>query len=237
MGLIARPVAGKKKSELICQAFVEGAPSHAHGEVFYGVDASNLKHWNRVLRAGGTYYYLDNSYFDSVRGAQFRVTKNAMQVDASKYQSDGHRFDALNLRIAPAQRNDSGHWVLIEQSPWFMSLVGKPEWFDETSKWAAGTGRKVLVRRWDADKPRIQATLSADLVGAWGLLAHSSAAAVTALLTGIRAYVAPSHAVAHVCLSADNTEDNRRHAFNVLADHQFTLIEMKEGLAWAKVGS
>jgi hypothetical protein len=237
MGLIARPVAGKKKSELICQAFIDGAPSHAHGEVFYGVDASNIKHWNRVLRARAPYYYCDNSYFDSVRGTQFRVTKNAMQVDTRKYQSDGCRFDALDLPIAPAQCNADGHWVLIEQSPWFMSLIGEPEWFSETGKWAAGTGRKVVARRWDADKLKIQATLSADLVGAWGLLTHSSAAAVTALLAGIPVRTDRAHAIAYVRVSSDNSVDGRQQAFGVLADHQFTLAEMKEGLAWAKVGS
>ncbi len=235
MGLIARPVAGKKKSEVICQAFIDGAPKDAVGEVFYGVDQSNLKHWNRVLRTDCPYWYCDNSFFDSVRGAQFRVAKNAMQVAAMKYESDGKRFDSLQLEVKPMQSNPDGHWVVIEQSPWFMQLVGEPDWFAETLRWTKDTGRRTVVRRWDADKLRLQATLKADLEGAWDLITHTSAAAVTALLEGIPATVGHGHALAHARGHSDNSRDNRRHAFNVLADNQWTLDEMREGLAWRAI--
>jgi hypothetical protein len=235
MGLIACPVAGKKKSADICAAFVAGAPKEAEGVVFYGVDPSNFNVWKKVQREQIPFYYVDNSYFDVVRGTQFRVTRNRLQVDAMQHTSDGKRFAALGLEIKPLQNNRYGHWVLIEQSLSFMQFVDAPDWLHHTLLWAEGTGRPVRMRKWNRDKARAQATLQEDLRGAWGLLTHSSAAAVTALLEGVPAYVAPTHAVARVGLSSDNSVDDRRRAFNALADHQFTLDEMKEGKAWAKL--
>lgn len=237
MALIARPVAGKKKSEIICEAFIAGAPKDAIGDVFFGVDQSNARHWNRVQRQGSPYFYCDNSFFDSVRAAQFRVARNHMQIDAAAHTSDGKRFAALDLQVKPLQPNDVGHWVLIEQSPSFMQLVGDPGWFDGAQRWAANTGRKVVVRRWLRNKAQAQNTLQADLRGAWGLLAHSSAAAVTAMLEGIPARVERNSAVASIQQSVDNSRDQRLQALQVLADHQFTLDEMKEGMAWEKAGS
>jgi hypothetical protein len=237
MGLIACPVAGKKKSADICAAFVAGAPKEAEGVVFYGVDPSNFNVWKKVQREQIPFYYVDNSYFDVVRGTQFRVTRNRLQIDAMQHTSDGKRFEALGVDIKPMQSNSKGHWVVIEQSLSFMQFVDAPDWFHRTLLWTEGTGRPVRVRKWDRDKARAQATLQEDLRGAWGLVTHSSAAAVTALLEGIPATVWYGHALAHVRGHADNSRDRRRAAFNVLADHQFTLDEMKEGKAWAKVGS
>lgn len=237
MALIACPVAGKKKSTDICAAFIAGAPKTAFGYVFYGVDASNLKNFNIARNSGEPWYYIDNSYFDSVRGTQFRVTRNALQVDAMAHWSDGKRFDALRQVVRPMQHNPNGHFVVIEQSPSFMQmLAGDPDWFATNVAWAESSGRDVIVRRWDNDKLALQKTLVQDLQGAWKLVTHSSAAAITALLEGVPAIVSPMSAVARVRLSTDNSVDDRRRAFNVLADHQFTLNEMKEGMAWAKLG-
>ena len=236
MGLIACPVVGKKKSADICAAFIAGAPKHAEGYVFYGVDESNMAQWRHARESGKPWFYVDNSYFDSVRGQQFRVACGALQIDAMAHATDGKRFDALGLKIKPMQCNPVGHWVVIEQSPGFMRmLTDEPNWFAATAAWADKTDRNVIVRRWDNDKLALQKTLVQDLQGAWGLLTYSSAAAVTALLEGIPCIVSLDSAVAHVRVSTDNSVDDRRHAFGVLADHQWTLNEMKEGLAWAKL--
>lgn len=234
MTLTACPVPGKKKSADICTAFIKGAPKAAEGCVFFGVTDGNLADWVRVLRRRIPFYYIDNSYFDSVRGTQFRVTRNRLQIEAGAHDSDGQRFNALGLGIKPIQVNSDGHWVLVEQSPLFMRLLAAaPDWSYHQEMWAHRTGRRVVVRRWSSDKPKVQTTLKQDLEGAWGLHTHSSAAAVTALLEGITAYVEPMSAVANLQLSSDNSVDDRRRFFNVLADNQFTLDEMREGKAWA----
>jgi hypothetical protein len=238
MGLIACPVVGKKKSADICAAFIAGAPKHAEGYVFYGVNESNYDAWQKIKARGAPWFAIDNSYFDSVRGQQFRVTRGALQVDAMAHATDGKRFDALGLKVKPIQINEKGHFVVIEQSPGFMRmLTSEPNWFAANAAWAKISGRDVIERRWDNDKLALQKTLVQDLQGAWTLLTYSSAAAVTALIEGIPCLVSHDSAVARVRLSTDNSVDDRRHAFGVMADHQWTINEMKEGLAWAKVGS
>ncbi len=237
MALTACPVVGKTKSIELCNAFVTGAPKTAVGCVFYGVNDTNHAQWKKAQRLGVPCWYIDNAYFDSTRHQQFRVTKNAFQIQARNLWSDGKRFDALGLVIKPVQRNVDGHWVLIEQSPSFMKTMGASDWFHRTLLWAEVTGRKVKVRRWSAKKMELQATLPEDLKGAWGLLAHTSAAAVTAALEGIPCIVEKEHALAGVRVTDDNSTDGRRAAFNVLADYQFTLQELKDGTAWTKVGS
>jgi hypothetical protein len=236
MALIACPVKGKKKSADICAAFIAGAPDWAQGRVFYGVDASNAQEWRHAQKASAPWYYIDNSYFDSMRGQQYRVARSALQIDAMAHWSDGKRFDALGLAIKPLQHNPDGHTVIIEQSPSFMQFVGAPHWLDDITVWAAMSSGGTRLRRWSADKLAIQKTLLDDLKGAHRLMTHSSAAAITALLEGIPVIVERTSAVARVRLSTDNSVDDRRQAFSVLADHQWTLNEMKEGKAWAKLG-
>lgn len=236
MALIACPVKGKQKSVDLCNAFIAGAPKHAVGRVFYGVNETNAQEWRHAQKASAPWYYIDNSYFDSVRGIQFRVTRNALQVDAMVCWSDGKRFDALRQVVRPLQANPDGHIVIIEQSQSFMQFVGAPEWLDDALGFASASRGGVRLRQWDNDKLAIQRTLVQDLQGALCLMTHSSAAAITALLEGVKVIVSPMSAVARVRLSTDNSVDDRRHAFNVLADHQFTVNEMKEGMAWAKLG-
>lgn len=236
MALTACPVVGKTKSSELCNAFVTGAPKTAVGCVFYGVNDTNHAQWKKAQRLGVPCWYIDNAYFDSTRHQQFRVTRDAFQIQARSHWSDGKRFDALGMEIKPVQRNVDGHWVLIEQSPSFMKTVGAPDWFHKTLLWAEGTGRKVKVRRWSREKMKLQATLPQDLEGAWGLITHTSAAAVTAALEGIPCIVEKEHALAGVLMSNDNS-DARRLAFGVLADYQFSMLELKDGTAWAKVGS
>lgn len=236
MALIACPVKGKQKSVDLCNAFIAGAPKHAEGRVFYGVNETNAQEWRHAQKASAPWFYIDNSMFDSVRGTQFRVARNALQIDAMAHWSDGKRFDALGLKIKPVQNNPKGHVVVIEQSESFMQFVGAPEWLEDTLAWARGYGTGIRLRKWDADKLAIQRTLVQDLQGARVLLTHSSAAAITALLEGIPVVVERASAVARGRLSTDNSVDDRPRMFNVLADHQWTLNEMKEGMAWAKLG-
>jgi hypothetical protein len=229
MALIACPVAGKKKSADICAAFIAGAPKDASGAVFYGVDQSNIKEWCLAKRLDTPRFAIDNSYFDAVRGQQYRVTRDALQINAMSHTTDGKRFDSLGLTINPVRNNLKGHVVIIEQSPSFMQFVGAPNWYaNEVALWKCNK----RLRPWSADKLKLQTSLHGDLAGAWCLTTHSSAAAITALLAGIPVVVDKMSAVAGLRLSTDNSVDDRRHAFGVLADNQFTLEEFRNGKAW-----
>ena len=226
MGLIACPVKGKQKSADICAAFVAGAPRSTFGFVFYGVDDSNLRDWRIARNSGEPWWYIDNSYFDKVRGKQFRVTRDALQLRNARYViSTGDRFDRLELRVQPWQHNPAGHWLVCPQSDSFMHTIAQaPDWFKQVTP-AEG---EVRVRPWLRDKLKRQATLVEDLQGARCLITHTSAAAVGALLEGIPAFVSEQSAVSGVKFGSD-----RYPVFHALADAQFTLNEMKQGLAWA----
>ena len=224
MGLIAHPVVGKAKSRMLCEAFIAGAPKDAHGHVFYGVNESNVTAWAKVKLRGEDWYYIDNSFFDCVRGQQFRVAKNRVQVDPAGRTSDGTRFAALGLEMAPWQSNPAGHVVLAEQSPSFMRTVAcEPDWFHKTL--LSYDRERLVVRGWHGDKLKQQATLAVDLRRAQCLVTHSSAAAVTALLAGVQVQVEP--------LSAVHNFTDRLALMQALADGQFDVNEMKTGEAWA----
>lgn len=231
MGLKAWSVPGKNKSQLLCDAFIAGAPKSAVGHVFFGVKDTNATAWRRVRESGEPYYFIDNSYFDVARNTQFRVTRNAIQMrDARKRFSDGKRWAALGLEIQPWQERTKGYWLAIEQSDVFMKYsVQEPRWYFKTIHNLRATGEPVRVRPWNPSKVKIQKTLAADLVGARALVTHSSAAAVTAALAGVPFIVSPESAMYGV------EPGERLHVMRALADSQFTIDELRSGLAWAMI--
>ena len=233
----AHPVPNKQKAARICGDFLAGAPTKAEGAVFYGVNADNARDWYRA-QAAGDWYYIDNSYFDSVRGQQYRVTKNRLQVNPFGVASDGKRFDALGLTIAPMNARPSDLWIVVEQSPSFMQYVASdPFWIDRVVARSIPKGHRVKVRRWAPDKIKQQETLPADLAEAWTLVTHSSAAAVTAALMGVPAIVSPTSAMYYGRWSTFPEHDERRAYLNVLADNQWTLEEIRNGKAWEWLNS
>ena len=161
-----------------------------------------------------------------MRGVQYRVAKNEVQLtQTATYKSDGRRFEALGLDIRPWHYNLQGHRVIIEQSPEFMQYVAcDPTWLKRALQVPARHGK--IVRRWSRDKLKIQTTLEQDLIGCSLLVAHTSAAAVTAARLGIPVDVSKMHALYGMGLT------ERPHYFGVMADAQWTLGEIRDGKAW-----
>lgn len=248
MTLTLHPVPGKGKAKLICEAFAAGAPRDAQGHVFYGVTDGNEAAWDAVNRgrSGETYYFIDNSYFDKVRGQQFRVTRNALQ-HTGMGATDCKRFDALGIEIHPWRKPVHLRMLQVNQSPDFMRLmVGKPFWLpDRTTTLMRETSWTLLTERaWCRNKKEAGSTLQEELAKADLLITHSSAAAVEAVLAGICVSTSASSpaylyslqmraivkARAWGCL--DSLIPDRRQWAGVLADNQFTIDEMKDGTAW-----
>jgi hypothetical protein len=235
--LIARPVLGKAKSRDLCAAFIQGAPTEAQGEVFYGVDQTNIHHWQRVCTGSEPWYYIDNSFFDKTRGTHFRIARNAVQ-HSGEGQSDGQRFKALALEIKPWRKTGS-HIVVCPQSDSFMRDIAgwKNNWLSEAVRsMALASNRRFKIRNWDRDKAKASKTLPDDLRDAWILATYSSAASVTALLEGI-----PVACCAGACygmgvrvidIEQPIYPKDRERFFGVLADNQWNVSEMKDGTAW-----
>ena len=241
MPLTLYPVPGKEKSKLICNAFAAGAPRHATGAVFFGTEGV-MQAFRRAQQ--GTFWYVDNSYFDPHRGIYFRVTKNALQVDPTGKISTGERFAKLGITVKDWRHKPDGKIIVIPQSDDFMksTLGRKGDWLRETVEKlnAWGYGPRVRVRPWLRDKKTAYVELHKDLDDAALVVTWSSASAITALYEGIPA-ISESGA-AHALTGPLTSErvaqplmpslEDRTRFLEILADNQFTLEEFKNGVAW-----
>lgn len=234
--LQAYPIKGKRKSELLCGHFINGAPLDASGSVFYGIDSSNLK----ALQNSTNYYYLDNAFFDSTRQQYFRITQNALQPTKIK-SSDGQRFNRLGIQIKP-WRKDGKHIVVVMQSASFLKFVGG---YDRMHSLVAElkkiTDRPIIVSEWNRDKASAGTSLLPLLKNAWCLVTWSSAAAITAILEGIPAISLGQSAASTMGkditrinrLIDDPYESNYHYEWACwLANNQWTISEMRDGTAW-----
>ena len=192
--------------------------------------------WTQAKAEGRDWYYLDNAYFDAARERYFRVTKNGLQ-HAGEGVSDGARWTALGLRIAP-WRAPGRRVVVCPSSPEFMRVV--QGWTQDWTAWAvdrltAMTRRERVVRTKRDARP-----LAEDLQDAWAVVAHTSCSALEALLAGVPVFVtgeSPARHVGKTELAAIETPTRPMHGarlkvMQVLADNQWTLEEISRGHAW-----
>lgn len=228
--LTGHPVPGKRKSADLIAAFIAGAPKSAKGHVFYGVTETNVDAWRKVRASGEDWFYCDNSYLDAVRGQQFRVTKNALQHNGQG-QTDGKRLAKIDVELEHYRANE-GYVLVIPQSEGFMRLVvnSAGNWLEHQMMPLA---QPFMVRPWSPDKPKLASTLRRDLMGARLLLTYSSAAAVAAVLAGVRV-VCSEDCAAHCFSGVKVSSDAERWRWaGVLADNQFSLDEFRNGTAWS----
>lgn len=244
MSVTCYPVAGKAKSFELCTAFAEGCRGQVVTDgrwrggpsAFYGVSADNYQAWLSAKASGEPWFYIDNAFFDACRERYFRISKSRMQHDGLGV-SDGRRFAALGVEIRP-WRDSGTHVVLCEQSAHYMTLAGyQGNWMADMLKALKEiTPRPIRVRLWSRDKAKQAAGLGEYLHGAWALVTYSSAAAVTAILAGVPAVVGTGAALP-VATALAAIDDPLRSGYrerwaSVLADHQWTREEMRNGMAW-----
>jgi hypothetical protein len=251
------PIPGKPKALRLCEAFAAGV--HAGGgkaeicteppaklqpgaAVFYGVRPAVAHLWEQAKREGRDWYYIDNAYFDVARERYFRVTKNALQCSgAGTVPVDMEwRFGALGLQVQP-WRQFGGHIVICPQSDEFMKVVAgwTGGWLDQIrAELRTLTPRRLVVREKGKGRP-----LAADLIDAWALVTHSSAAANEAVLAGVPAFVTGRCATGPVSMNQGIRSfrrieerpwgfDARRVWGEILARSQWTLDEITKGDAW-----
>ena len=245
---------GKERSRVVLSAFADGSGGRVvrvppatldpkyPASAFYGViGIEYLLFAAREKKLD--WYYGDNAFFDSCRDQYFRFAKNAFQPSsfAPPSTADRDRFDALGLSIKP-WRAEGDHIVVVEQSEYFLDLIGDKRWLVRTlGMLAALTTRPLRVRRWLRNKRKASETLPADLEGAWALVTHASAAANEAALAGIPVFVSgdcAAHPIASGTLDQINSPrlpDGREDWAASLAAHQWTLAEIAQGAAWEKL--
>lgn len=244
--VICYPQPGKQKSLDILRAFAEGTGARmCRGYVLEGDCAAfygtmNIERlWHEVLEKQHPYFYLDNSYFDCVRGSQFRVGINALQHTGIG-EPNWQRWKSLGLTIKP-WRSAGKHVLVVEQSDYFMQNVvrwphGNIGWQHHVlSALKLSTDRMVVFRHWMRDKRERAATLKQDLHDAWAVVVHTSAAANEALLEGIPVFTTGQCAATAMAGDLKTIEkplmpDDREHWAAVLAGQQWTLDELRRGM-------
>jgi hypothetical protein len=230
----------KRKALEVCGAFADGvreaggdakvcatipAALEAGVAVFYGVRPQIAHLWEQAKRERRDWVYIDNSYFDCVREMQFRVTLNAIQ-HTGLGTSDGKRFAELGIKVKP-MRSDGDDVVFCPQSNEFMLTVAQdPHWAERV---LANLRATYGIHRVAVRYKHTQRSLLEDLGRAGLLVTWSSAAAVTALLEGVKVMCAPQ-------CCATFASDRQRWA-EVLADNQWTLSEISRGDAWRKLAT
>jgi len=209
--------------------------------VFWGVDRQTLPLWNAVQGAGEPYVYLDNGYLRSRwhGGDHFRISLSATQHSGIG-ESDGKRFRALNIPIAP-WREDGEHILLALQSDWWYERHGLVSAENFAGMVTAGirkhTDRPIVVRRKPLNGAK-EPPVKTQLEGAWAVVTHSSMIALDALLAGVPAFVLSRTAMAPVThdtldlIESPLLAPDRERWLGVLADNQWRLGEIADGTAW-----
>jgi hypothetical protein len=218
----------KIKSRRVMEALAEGLGARlrsyeqglddAQTVAFYGVRPAWKHLWEQCKAEGRTWLYIDNSLFDSCRERHFRIARNRLQP-TGEGESDGKRFAELGIPIKPMRDGDKV--IVAAQSDEFMECVAEdPGW---TERVTAAMRREYGMNRVILRRKGIGRPLADDLRHAGLLVTYSSAAAVTALLEGVRVVCSPE------CCATYAGDDRRRWA-SVLANEQFTLEEMRTGM-------
>lgn len=249
--VVGYPTPGKAKAKMLLDAFCGGAGGTTADRIpdrllpgavaFYGVVQETYHLWQQAKAEGRDWYYIDNAYFDPCRETYFRITKNRLQHDGHMDETDGKRWAALGLDIAP-WRKPGEHIVVCPASDSFMKLAGGYEgnWGEDVVReLKKHTRREIRYRPWERDKAHAYKTLPADLDGAWALVTYTSAAAISALRAGIPAVVTAEDCISRFMARnrLDQIEDPfypeyRERWAMVVADNQWTVREMKDGLPW-----
>ncbi len=244
------PTPGKAKAKLILEAFCAGAKGQLAKDVvsllpgpasFYGITAETKHLWKAAKARGQDVYYLDNAYFDSAREVYFRATRNRLQ-HTGQGESNCARFDALKIPIQP-WRLAGKHVLVCPQSDQFMRDVAGYEgsWLKDTLEaLKLLTDRPVRVRPWSGNKGEWFRTLPQDLKNCHCLVSYSSSSSITAALAGVPAISTAEDAIARpITGRLEDVEsppqpsvDERRAWAGIAADNQWTLDEMRKGLAW-----
>ena len=199
----------------------------------------------QAQQEGRTWYYGDHGYFGRHNApiggpggkVYYRTTRNAYQHDGSG-DGDAVRFARLGVPVKP-WRMGGNHILLCPNSPGHFALHG-----GDCGRWIADT-TAALRKHTDREiKVRVKTAGTAfadDLRGAWAVVVYTSACGFLAALEGV-----PCFATAHCAsgafgstflhrIESPHRPDNRYELACVLAAHQWTAEEMRQGMAWERL--
>lgn len=225
-------VGDHQHAKVVCSAFAEGCGGKmvpATSRLKPGPAAM----WG-ILRGAGDrikecelygqpYFYIDHGYFS--RGhydGYYRVVFCDRHLQGPPQPSDGERWEALGLEVAPMRRwvREDGVAAYLPVSRHVAAYCGFDAGeFDEFAL-ADLRGRGLEVRVCPKEEPGQWE--GADLV-----VGFQSNALIEASLAGYRVRELGESPAGHIL------DQKRRRGFSWLADNQWTLAEMRSGKCWS----
>jgi hypothetical protein len=190
-----------------------------------------------AINAGRTWYYGDKAYFR--RGQYFRCTKNGYMQTRIGYATP-HRWERLGWEIKPWRK---GSKILVcPQSPAHFAHHGvdRQDWMATVlSLLRQHTDRKIELR--DKVGFNTEAEFESALKDVHAAVVFTSIAGVQAAMHGVPCFATHWCAASLIgdhrlqCIEQPQYPDNREQLAWWLADNQWTLDEMRRGMAWAAV--
>jgi hypothetical protein len=193
---------------------------------------------DEAIAAGRDWYYGDHGIFR--RFQYYRVTRNAYQHPGTGHASP-HRFEQLHVQLQPWQPSIGGSIVICPNSPAYMAWYGidAKQWTLDCIKRVGELSDRPIVVRWKASAK--YRPFYVDLHLASMVVVFSSACAIEALASGIPiCTLAPWASTARMGIQSlddlntpylPSIDERDQFLFN-LADNQWTLAEIEQGLAW-----
>ena len=236
-----------ERSVNFCRAFAQGCGGSISNRSDMLLPGAVAGFWlpelfsilNAAKADGRTWYYGDKAYFD--RNHYWRITKNAAMHNCSGHHTP-IRFERLKIQIKPWR--PGSEIMICPQSEVFFQLQGMTQkgWIDSvTAKIRKYTDRKIVIhhKRTGHDTEQHFAN---HVVHAWAVVVHSSMAGAQATLHGVPCFATDPYCVSAKFGSTDLSKieypvkpDNRAQLAWALADNQWTLDEIKRGIAWEAI--
>ena len=194
---------------------------------------------SEAQRQGRNWYYGDKAYFG--RETYYRITKNAYMHNAHG-EPDFNRWKSLKLSI---QNWKNGSDILIcPQSNMFFQIKGtsQKQWIDETVQKIRQFSDRKIRFQYKSSNISAEKAFRHSLSNVWAVVVHSSMAGVQAVVQGVPCFATNVESTAARFGSTDLSlienpvkPDNRENMAAVLAANQWTLPEIRSGLAWERL--
>lgn len=191
----------------------------------YGI----LRGTGEAMKRAESYLYFDHGYFRRSSAptsfdGYYRIVPNGLWPDCWPDDSDTRRFDALALDLKDWRKQGS-HIVLVPPSHYMTEYLGLQDWAGETCRELRRyTDRPIVVHSKNSPTP-----FSEIIDGAWCVVTHHSNAAIDAMIEGIPAIMTGRGLGS---LPEVESPPMRRDFFAKLANSQWTLKEIEEGILW-----
>lgn len=202
-------------------------------------DPSFFRLLHHAIDVGRDWYYGDHAYFK--RRVYYRITKNRWQ-HSMQGEATPARWERLGVRVQP-WRTKGDKVLLCPQSPPFYPLHGMDhaQWVRETMKTLQQYTDRPIEIRYKPGGAQTEEQFRRSLRDVHAVVVYTSVAGAQAAIHGVPCFAT------HECVSkhfgTDDLSlietpvmpDDRERMAWLLADNQWTIEEIRAGLAWEKL--